>query len=197
LVEEEIKREKGGRKYKIVTREYMAQGHDGYLSLAGNKYLISGEEGQLMSAIVRKYLLVSPLRYPIPASDEHFSSQGARFVNRMSRLVGDGDRSQLHSTTWTAISREKARQEMSHKHVVSGSKAAQRWKNAADRVRSTSHGHYRDQLRVSGWEHMSEVDCFDGGKARTGKSGAVALADDDLITVSPVVDSRLKDLARE
>jgi len=31
--EEEIRRE-GGRKYKILTREYLAQGHDGYEPLS-------------------------------------------------------------------------------------------------------------------------------------------------------------------
>lgn len=52
-----IPRVKGGRKYSIVTREYMAQGHDGFLPLKGAKYLVDDESGQLMSAIVRKYLL--------------------------------------------------------------------------------------------------------------------------------------------
>ena len=54
---EPIKRVKGGRMYKIVTREYMAQGHDGYEALSGQKYLIDDESGQMMSTIVRKYLL--------------------------------------------------------------------------------------------------------------------------------------------
>lgn len=54
---EEVKREKGGRMYKIVTREYLAEGHDGYDVLKGNKYLIEDEGGQIMSAVVRKYLL--------------------------------------------------------------------------------------------------------------------------------------------
>ena len=54
---ESIKRVKGGRMYKIVTREYMAQGHDGFLPLKGQKYLVDDESGQLMSSIVRKYLL--------------------------------------------------------------------------------------------------------------------------------------------
>jgi hypothetical protein len=44
-------------KYKILTREYMAQGHDGFTSLCGNKYLIDDESGQITSAVVRKYLL--------------------------------------------------------------------------------------------------------------------------------------------
>lgn len=52
-----IKREKDGRTYKIVTREYMASGHDGYTALLGHKYLIDDEYGQLMSSLVRKYLL--------------------------------------------------------------------------------------------------------------------------------------------
>ena len=59
--DEEIKREKGGRTYKIVTREYMAQGHDGFLALNGASYLIDDESGQLFSALVRKYTLVSKM----------------------------------------------------------------------------------------------------------------------------------------
>jgi 5'-nucleotidase len=54
-----IKREKEGRKYVIVTREYMAQGHDGFLSLKDGKYLIDDEVGQMYSTLIRKYLLVS------------------------------------------------------------------------------------------------------------------------------------------
>jgi len=55
--EEPINREKDGKTYKIVTREYMAEGHDGFLPLKGHKYLIDDESGQMMSTIVRKYLL--------------------------------------------------------------------------------------------------------------------------------------------
>ncbi|KAI0637232.1 Metallo-dependent phosphatase-like protein [Trametes polyzona] len=54
---EPIPRTKGGRMYRIVTREYMAQGHDGFLPLKGKKYLVDDESGQMMSSIVRKYLL--------------------------------------------------------------------------------------------------------------------------------------------
>lgn len=54
---EEIKREERGRKYSVVTREYMAEGHDGFECLKGQKYLIDDEQGQLMSTLVRRYLL--------------------------------------------------------------------------------------------------------------------------------------------
>ena len=54
---EPIPRVRDGRKYTIVTREYMAQGHDGFLPLKGQKYLVDDESGQITSSIVRKYLL--------------------------------------------------------------------------------------------------------------------------------------------
>lgn len=56
---DEIKPEREGKKYKIVTREYMAQGHDGFLSLEGSKYLVDDEVGRMYSTLVRQYLLVS------------------------------------------------------------------------------------------------------------------------------------------
>jgi 5'-nucleotidase len=54
---EAISRDDTKPKYKILTREYMAQGHDGFTPLSGNKYLIDDESGQITSAVVRKYLL--------------------------------------------------------------------------------------------------------------------------------------------
>lgn len=54
---EEVKRERGGKTYAVMTREYMAQGHDGFECLNGQKMIIDDEQGQMMSAIVRKYLL--------------------------------------------------------------------------------------------------------------------------------------------
>ncbi|EJC99583.1 Metallo-dependent phosphatase [Fomitiporia mediterranea MF3/22] len=53
---EEIIRERGGRKYVVITREYMADGHDGFDCLKGQKMLIDDEQGQMMSTIVRRYL---------------------------------------------------------------------------------------------------------------------------------------------
>lgn len=54
---EEVKRGKSGRRYTILTREYLAEGHDGYTALVGGKYLVDEENGQPISALVRKYLL--------------------------------------------------------------------------------------------------------------------------------------------
>lgn len=54
---EPIKRENDGKKYKVVTREYMAQGHDGFIALKGHRYIVDDENGKMMSTIVRQYLL--------------------------------------------------------------------------------------------------------------------------------------------
>lgn len=44
---------------------------------------------------------------------------------------------------------------------------------------------------------MSSVDCFDGKEARIGTAEShVEFADEDLVTVSPAVDGRLKDEGR-
>lgn len=55
--EEEIERDSSERTYKIVTREYMAQGHDGFAALTKGKWLIDHECGAMFSTLVRQYML--------------------------------------------------------------------------------------------------------------------------------------------
>ncbi|OSD02817.1 Metallo-dependent phosphatase [Trametes coccinea BRFM310] len=224
-----IPRVKGGRMYSIVTRQYMADGHDGFLPLKGKRYLVDDESGQMMSAIVRKYLL------------------GCRFVNRLSRMASTNHVELLDPETPRVVSREKARQ--AHATRRSRSKSRDRlsmlrslsptrgkgdntprakspvqrakspagrigdmWRRVAGLALRWSRGHYRDHLRVSGREHMSAVDCFDGDKMRKGEfEGEKAkLPDDkeqqteefdgsqeDLIVIHPIVDGRLKDEGRK
>jgi 5'-nucleotidase len=49
--------ERTAKKFKIVTRQYMADGHDGFTALTRGRSIIDDEGGQLASAIVRKYLM--------------------------------------------------------------------------------------------------------------------------------------------
>ncbi|TBU28887.1 Metallo-dependent phosphatase [Dichomitus squalens] len=228
---EPIQRTKGGKMYKIVTREYMAQGHDGFIPLKGKNYLVDDESGQLMSAIVRKYLL------------------GCRFVNRLSRMASMHSLQLLDPETPAVISRERARQ--SHASRRSRSKSKDRlsgtrakspvgtlkdassprslspgraigdlWRRAAGIALRWSRGHYRDHMRISGREHMSEVDCFDGETMRKGKfekdrtkeesqdtekkqgkggeeNAELTGSGEDLATIHPIVDGRLKDEGRK
>ena len=55
--EEPIERVAGVGKYTIVTREYMAQGHDGFSMLTKGRLLIDHDCGSIMRSIVRKYML--------------------------------------------------------------------------------------------------------------------------------------------
>ncbi|KAI6043035.1 5'-nucleotidase [Pisolithus marmoratus] len=55
---EKVERAKTGKAYKIVTRQYMVEGHDGFAPLVGRKYLVDEENGQLMSALTMKWNLL-------------------------------------------------------------------------------------------------------------------------------------------
>ncbi|KAF8184960.1 Metallo-dependent phosphatase-like protein [Mycena galopus ATCC 62051] len=165
--------------YKIVTRSYMAEGHDGFTALRRGTPLIDDESGQMFSAIVRKYLM------------------GSHYVNVMTKLA-ESEIGHLHSTTKAAIARERARQSQEHQHR---SKIASQWKHAVHlAVRwSRSRTHYQEHLNVCQRESMSPVDPCDGERMRRGEKCAepeVENKADDLLTISPIVDGRLKDEGR-
>ncbi|KGB76109.2 hypothetical protein CNBG_1947 [Cryptococcus deuterogattii R265] len=56
---EEVKNEEGGRMYKVITRDYMAQGYDGFEALKNRNFIVDDENGQIMSSILRSFLLGS------------------------------------------------------------------------------------------------------------------------------------------
>ena len=58
-----IERSRGSPFYAVVTRQYMADGHDGFKALVGKPHLIDDEAGQLFSTIVRRYLLGGDFTY--------------------------------------------------------------------------------------------------------------------------------------
>ncbi|KAF7322681.1 25S rRNA adenine-N(1) methyltransferase [Mycena chlorophos] len=156
--------------YKIVTRralQYMAEGHDGFEALKRGKHLIDDESGQMMSTIVRKYLM------------------GSHFVSTMSKFA-TSDIAHLHPTTQKAIGRESVRA---------------KWQHAAKLVLNQvrSRAHYLDHHRVANLESMDAVDACDGHKMRRGEKQEQPRSEgwgEDLLTISPVVDGRLKDEGR-
>ncbi|KAG6833489.1 hypothetical protein H0H87_006061 [Tephrocybe sp. NHM501043] len=170
------------RTYKIVTREYMAQGHDGFLAFKGKPYLVDDESGHLMSSIVRKYLL------------------GSQFVAMMANLVPKPNN--LRPRTEAAISRETERRKAEQlNHGETG--AAEKWKHAARLALEWSRKsslNYQDQLTVCTTEHMSSVDAYDGQSVRRGeepKKRHHAIDEEDLIIIHPGLDGRLKNIARD
>ncbi|KAI0031814.1 Metallo-dependent phosphatase [Vararia minispora EC-137] len=187
---EEIRCERG-KKYRIVTREYMALGHDGFEALKGQNYLVDHEAGQITSSVVRKYLL------------------GARFVNKLS--AAETSQAHLDDMTHDIIARART-----SRSKLDRLRASQRWFDAVEAVKTRlrSRRHYRDHINVSAKEHMSLVDCFDGAKARNmpidrhrddrgrGDQDEEDEEDEDgedagdLLVVHPVMDGRLKDEGR-
>ncbi|KAJ6618304.1 Metallo-dependent phosphatase-like protein [Mycena sp. CBHHK59/15] len=179
--------------YKVVTRQYMADGHDGFEVLKRGRHIIDDEA--MMSAIVRKYLM--GMAFVLASCSIMEDLTGSHYVNTMVRLVASHRESvHLHSTTKGAISRrQRERYSSSHDAI------AQQWNHAAHlALRLTrSRAHYQDHLNVCTLESMSSinVDPFDGEKARAGKESKPIKFDyQDLLTISPEVDGRLKDEAR-
>ncbi|KAL5511406.1 hypothetical protein ACEPAH_4622 [Sanghuangporus vaninii] len=175
---EEIPRS-GGRKYVVVTREYMAQGHDGFECLKDQKMLINDEEGQMMSTIVRKYFL------------------GSKYINKMNRAVeqysqsGQAERPKLlHADTERILRHSRA----------AAARARNHWSQALQHVRAILHSpaHYRGPLSISRREHMDSTDCFDGARARAGErqQSTDEEESEDLPVITPFADGRLKDVAR-
>lgn len=130
-------------------------------------------------------------------------------MNRMSRLARESILSQTFMQAGTAniIQRERKRSQRLENPKM-------HWKLAASLVIKSirSKRHYQETLSVTQVEHMSDVDCFDGGKiikewgapqAQAGKeekgqdeksSGKAA---DDLLVIHPVMDGRMNDIGRD
>ena len=107
----------------------------------------------------------------------------------------------LNAATNEVIVREKNRQDRYLKYAKAD--VVSRWRHAAHAALRWSRAHYRDHIRVTEKEHMSGVDCFDGGSMRGRRphvqeeQESLDVSEDDLITVHPIVDGRFKDEGRK
>jgi len=178
--EEPVKKESGGRRYRMVTREYMAQGHDGFFALTRGKVLIDGECGSTLSTIVRKYLLAS------------------KFINKMIRFKTQSKGIELLQDA-NGVIIDKLDNETREASKNHRSNAVKLWEHAVDLAihRARAKFHYQNHFKISETEHMSPVDAFDGDNARKGRECLESVAkEEDLPVVSPEIDGRLKDIAR-
>ena len=85
-----------------------------------------------------------------------------------------------------------------------------RWRQiVVEKVLSRSKKRMEEAFSVSGREHMAGVDCYNGTTTRAGRDdiseqerkthdeAVKAEARQYLVTIEPVVDGRMKDIARE
>lgn len=125
----------------------------------------------------------------------------------MSRRADQDKSANLYEGTRSLIQREKARR--AHltgidQHAKAPFVTQEDWDRARPAFSVRSEGHYRDAHDISGREHMSEVDPFDGGKVRGGSGSAEMTVlgqddndNDDLLVIHPVIDGRLLDKGRQ
>lgn len=113
------------KKYNVVTRGYLAGGNDGYTALMNGDFVVNFEAGELMSTIVRKYLLGASYIYrwkqlrermsgitDAPSADtstdsmsasQHLSTETDTAVQRFYNLCHAPDGSKTNGTTPVVI----------------------------------------------------------------------------------------------
>ena len=191
--EEPIERVSGGRKYKIVTMEYMAQGHDGFSMLTKGQTLIDHESGAILSSIVRKYML-GKVNILLISDDFLSAAIDSQFVNKAIRLK---ERRTFHQErTIAAIDIEE--QELKEEIKPPISAATRRRERAMSLVPQAMR--YRDHtMAICMSEHMTTVDAFASHNTRKGQSCKNFSLETnlDLLVVSPAIDGRLKDEGKE
>lgn len=135
---------------------------------------------------------------------------GSQYIKRMQRLVGTSaakfivKRASTHSDDPKDVLFPKS-------NTVGGSAARKRWLDVGLKViAQVSAKHNKaaicDALRTSQMEHMSTVDAYDGERGRKGRGDSLdtgrQMSDEekegiDLLEVAPVVDGRLRNVAKE
>lgn len=222
---EEVKNVEGGRVYSVITRDYMAQGFDGFDAMRGRRMIIDEEVGQSMSAIVRSFLLGSAFIFRnkqlADAHEEHLCTKTLKVLQRaraqhrspVSSVAGSpmktrhdfGDMASPVSTT------ESEDVEMSNSTTLST------WSFLRRHVVEHDWVTIREALHIAKHEHMSEVDPCNGRQIRQQALGdktrhptpapgmfvdarrKAELKDlgSDVAIVAPQVDGRMRDVAAD
>ncbi|KAF8582061.1 Metallo-dependent phosphatase [Ramaria rubella] len=162
---EKVKRD-SNQTYKIVTREYMAQGHDGFETFKGSTYLIDEEHGTLMSSLVRKYML------------------GSQYIHAWQQLPSDPPSgTHLRHETSGMLSRARARSNAGKRAVFSQFEV----NKDAHKVAGCEHMQEVDCF---------DGDAVRCGIESQGATGNDTKGERALFEIRPEVDGRLKDIGR-
>ena len=149
--------------YRVVTREYLAEGYDGFEALKRGTFVVDHENGQLMSAIVRKFLLGASYLWRMKQM-RRLQAQNEPVLETKNGAPQDT----LSKRTRIAITRarslnllKRAMKQTGHeapstpvKHQRGRSGSDELWRMVVDQ----SPGGFRDALHVGGSEHHSKFD---------------------------------------
>ncbi|KAJ9115326.1 hypothetical protein QFC24_007035 [Naganishia onofrii] len=188
---EEIKRDDTGRIYRVITRNYMAEGYDGFEALKNRKFIVDDDNGQIMSSIVRSFLLGSAyiFRHKQIRHEhrKHLSARTDKVISRARRQwsydaaanhlydqahgPGHAPNGGLHSPTTSVSTLDDSHMSSSPvaSSLISPGGTPRR------HVVAHSNNDIRDALHVARHDHMSDADCFfsvvdqDGASLRAGK----------------------------
>lgn len=165
--------------YRVVTREYLAEGYDGFEALRRGTFVVDHENGQLMSAIVRKFLLGASYLWRMKQVRRLQEQREAAENEAGSATAKEEGEKTLSKRTRIAITRARSlnllKRAMKHKHdkdepatpvrkpsrdragsLGSGGEGeeGELWRMVVDQ----SPGGFRDALHVGGSEHHSAFD---------------------------------------
>ncbi|GAK63314.1 metallo-dependent phosphatase [Moesziomyces antarcticus] len=162
--------------YRVVTREYLAEGYDGFDALKRGRFVVDHENGQLMSAIVRKFLLGASYLWRMKQIRRLQDGQG---TDGSAALPGpDGPKAEVEDDKMrdvdtlskrTRIAITRARSLNLLKRAIKPSTQAELPTTPVKRGRAGSAGEwcmvvdqspggFRDALHIGGSEHHSAYD---------------------------------------
>lgn len=177
----EIRKTKSGRKYKLITRRFLAQGHDGYTMLKGCKCTVDNQINEKISNVVGKYLLGVPFFStftPELWANPH-ATTGSKFDNQMKHLTDNSVSQDLSSLNL-------CKSKIQHRYQI---RAQICWRQLTKKaIQSmaffTQIGHALDmdaRLHVRGEEMHDALARYD---------------EEGLLVIHPIVDGRLVDVGR-
>ncbi|WWC64228.1 uncharacterized protein I303_106837 [Kwoniella dejecticola CBS 10117] len=168
------------RVYRVITREYMALGYDGFHALKDRKFVVDDENGQIMSSILRSFLLGSSYIFRHKqfesAAAAHLSSRTDKVLSRARIQHQHSPASSLSSSPQSTKSFLSPQlQNSQHLHnsgilsPVSEQSTGSAWGVLRRHVVQHDWNTIRDALHVAKNEHMSSVDEVAGQAMRQQK----------------------------
>lgn len=193
------------KKYNVVTRGYLANGNDGYTSLQEGDFVVDFEAGELMSTIVRKYLLGASYIYRWKQLRERMSSAADTSHTSADPLSADTSTDSMSASKHLSAKTDTAVQRA---HDLCYGPNGSKTNGATPLVIDNSFAGIREALFVAGNEHHSMHDTasqkytnqLDGNNAEVDTKAVKEDAHstpDNLAVVIALADGRMVDRARQ